>query len=84
MSCVRVGIFVGSTRPNCNGQPLATWLHRLLRSQASLWNEYTLLDISNWKLPLLDEPGIPAKDQPVNAHTKPGKKKSGLSVAFCS
>ena len=80
----QVGIIIGSTRPNCVGKHIASWVYQLLRQQgvgsASVDTAYTLVDLAEWDLPLFDEPGIPARHSPVRDHTKAWQAKiSSLS-----
>lgn len=65
-----VGIIIGSTRPNCNGKVIATWLHKLIRQDDLLTAEYTLIDLVEWNLPLFNEPGIPMKVPASLDHSK--------------
>ena len=53
-----VGVIVGSTRPACNGKPIAAWIYQLAQ-QRTVSGDYTyeLVDLAQWNLPLFDEPG---------------------------
>lgn len=74
-----IGIIIGSTRPACNGRPIASWVHKtvLQHSASSSSNScsYELVDLSQWNLPLFDEPGVPARNAPVHEHTKAWQAK---------
>jgi NAD(P)H-dependent FMN reductase len=64
----RIAIIVGSTRPGRNGTAVAEWVHAYAKTRHDA--EYELVDIEEFKLPLLDEPvpasmGLYSKD-----HTK--------------
>jgi NAD(P)H-dependent FMN reductase len=65
----RIGIIVGSTRPNRNGEQVARWVHDVasLRDDA----EFQLIDLRDYPLPHLDEP-LPAarSGQYQHAHTR--------------
>ena len=53
----RIAIIVGSTRPGRNGTAVAEWVHQHAKTRTGV--EYELLDLEEFKLPLLDEP-VPA------------------------
>ena len=50
----RIGIILGSTRPNRNGEQVAKWVYETaaLRSDA----DFELVDLRDYPLPHLDEP----------------------------
>ncbi|SED62765.1 NADPH-dependent FMN reductase [Streptomyces sp. Ag109_O5-10] len=63
----KIGIILGSTRPGRNGEAVAQWVleHARRRTDA----EYELVDLVDYKLPLLDEPYPPAMGQYSQPHT---------------
>ncbi|MEV6056871.1 NAD(P)H-dependent oxidoreductase [Streptomyces sp. NPDC052107] len=63
----KIGIILGSTRPGRNGEAVAHWVleHARRRTDA----EYELVDLLDYKLPLLDEPYPPAMGQYSQPHT---------------
>ena len=65
---VRIGIILGSTRPNRNGEQVARWVsdNASLRSDA----EFELVDLRDYPLPHLDEPLPPSMGQYQNDHTR--------------
>lgn len=65
---IRIGIILGSTRPNRNGEQVAGWAYvrALSRSDA----EFELLDLRDYALPHLDEPDPPSLGLYQHAHTK--------------
>src|SRR6202789_4596080 len=65
---IRIGIILGSTRPNRNGEQVARWVYdnASLRSDA----EFELVDLRDSPLPHLDEPLPPSLGQYQNDHTK--------------
>jgi NAD(P)H-dependent FMN reductase len=65
---IKIGIVLGSTRPNRVGEAVAHWVHELAgkRSDAS----FELIDIRDYNLPLLDEPIPPSQGKYSNDHTK--------------
>jgi NAD(P)H-dependent FMN reductase len=64
----RIGIILGSTRPNRNGEQVARWVYEnaALRSDA----EFELVDLRDYPLPHLDEPLPPSLGQYQNDHTR--------------
>jgi len=65
---VKIGIILGSTRPNRSGEQVATWVYDLAsrRSDAT----FELIDLRDYPLPQLDEPLPPSMGQYQNEHTK--------------
>ena len=51
---LKIGIIVGSTRPGRKAAAVAKWVHDLLKSRDDA--EFEIVDIEDYKLPLLDEP----------------------------
>ena len=78
---LRVGIIIGSTRPNRIGEGVARWVHSeaIKREDA----EFELIDIKDYNLPLLDEP-VPAgmSSAYVHSHTKIWSEKISSFDAF--
>jgi NAD(P)H-dependent FMN reductase len=64
----RIGIILGSTRPNRNGEQVARWVLEVAsrRRDAS----FELLDLRDYPLPHLDEPLPPSLGQYEGDHTK--------------
>ena len=54
---LKVGIIVGSTRPGRKAMAVAEWVHNLLKSRNDA--QFEIVDIEDYKLPLLDEPVPP-------------------------
>jgi NAD(P)H-dependent FMN reductase len=54
----RIGIVIGSTRPNRFGEKPAAWIYEIAQKRTDLGFE--LLDLRNYPLPLFDEPMSPA------------------------
>src|SRR5271168_4513072 len=65
---LKVGIIVGSTRPGRKAAAVAKWAHDLLKSRNDA--EFEIVDIEDYKLPLLDEPMPPIMHQYSKPHTK--------------
>lgn len=64
----RIAIIVGSTRPNRFGIQPAQWIYELASARDDA--EFTLVDLQEENLPLLDEPVPPAYQQYTHDHTK--------------
>ncbi|GAA3005257.1 NADPH-dependent FMN reductase [Actinokineospora diospyrosa] len=64
----RIGIILGSTRPNRNGEQVARWVHDIAARRTDA--EYELVDLRDYPLPHLDEPTPPSMGQYENEHTK--------------
>ena len=70
---VRIGILVGSTRPQRRGLAVARWVCEAARRHpAAAAGEVTfeLVDLADYRLPLLDEPVPAAIGDYRNAHTE--------------
>lgn len=64
---VRVGIVVGSTRPQRKGVAVAQWIQSIAGGRAT--EIYEIVDIADFDLPLLDEPFPPASGRRERLHT---------------
>jgi NAD(P)H-dependent FMN reductase len=64
----RIGIILGSTRPNRNGEQVAKWVLELASARDDA--EFELVDLRDYPLPHLDEPMPPSFGQYANDHTK--------------
>jgi NAD(P)H-dependent FMN reductase len=65
---VRIGIILGSTRPNRNGEQVARWVYDVAARRSDA--EFELVDLRDYPLPHLDEPLPPAMGQYQNEHTR--------------
>ncbi len=65
---IRIGIILGSVRPNRNGEQVAKWVHDMASRRNDA--EFTLIDLRDYSLPHLDEPLPPSLGQYQNEHTK--------------
>ncbi|WP_351225902.1 NAD(P)H-dependent oxidoreductase [Streptomyces sp. NPDC002133] len=63
----KIGIILGSTRPGRNGEAVAHWVHEVAAQRTDA--EYELVDLLDYKLPLLDEPAPAAMGQYSQPHT---------------
>jgi NAD(P)H-dependent FMN reductase len=64
----RIGIILGSTRPNRNGEQVAKWVLDVASGHHDA--EFELVDLRDYPLPHLDEPLPPSLGQYQNEHTK--------------
>ena len=64
----RIGIILGSTRPNRNGEQVANWVLEIASRRDDA--EFELVDLRDYPLPHLDEPLPPSLGQYQNDHTK--------------
>ncbi len=65
---IKVGFIIGSTRPGRHTQSIAEWAFKVAKTRQDA--NYELIDITDFKLPLLDEPIPPAMGQYEKLHTK--------------
>ena len=64
----RIGIILGSTRPNRNGEQVARWVYDIASQRGDA--QFELVDLRDYPLPHLDEPLPPAMGQYQNEHTR--------------
>jgi NAD(P)H-dependent FMN reductase len=64
----RIGIILGSTRPNRNGEQVARWVYEIASRRSDA--EFELVDLRDYPLPHLDEPLPPSMGQYQNEHTR--------------
>jgi NAD(P)H-dependent FMN reductase len=64
----RIGIILGSTRPNRNGEQVAKWVLDIAARRGNA--EFELVDLRDYPLPHLDEPIPPSMGQYQQEHTK--------------
>ncbi|MGO4616415.1 NADPH-dependent FMN reductase [Nocardia sp. 2YAB30] len=65
---IRIGIILGSTRPNRNGPQVARWVLDTASRRGDA--EFELIDLRDHPLPHLDEPVAPMHGPSVHAHTR--------------
>ncbi|MFF9505566.1 NADPH-dependent FMN reductase [Streptomyces sp. NPDC014724] len=63
----KIGIILGSTRPGRNGEAVARWVHENAARRTDA--EFELVDLLDYKLPLLDEPYPASMGQYTQPHT---------------
>ena len=64
----RIGIIIGSTRPNRNGEQVARWVYDIATQRLDA--DFELVDLRDYPLPHLDEPLPPSMGQYQNEHTR--------------
>ena len=77
---LKVGIILGSTRPNRNGEAVARWVEQQVKDRQDA--SYELIDIKDFNLPLLDEPIPPSQGKYSQPHTKRWAEKIAGLDAF--
>ena len=75
-----IGIILGSTRPNRNGEQVARWVLGIASQRTDA--EFELVDLRDYPLPHLDEPLPPSLGQYQNEHTKAWAAKIGSFDGF--
>jgi len=75
-------VIMGSTRSARVCPMIAEWILRLARVRADF--HYELIDLADWRLPLDDEPAIPATGRYAREHTRAWSEKinSAQAVVF--
>ena len=69
----KIGIILGSTRPNRNGEQVARWVHEVASRRGDA--QFELVDLRDYPLPHLDEPLPPSMGQYHNEHTRQWAEK---------
>jgi NAD(P)H-dependent FMN reductase len=69
----RIGIILGSTRPNRNGEQVAQWVFDIATERTDA--EFELVDLRDYPLPHLDEPNRPSLGRYAHEHTKEWAQK---------
>ncbi|MFC8511767.1 NADPH-dependent FMN reductase [Streptomyces sp. NPDC057257] len=64
----RIGIILGSTRPNRKSEQVAQWVHDTAARRGDA--DVELIDLRDHPLPHLDEPMPPSMGEPQNDHTR--------------
>src|SRR3954447_16955188 len=64
----RIGIILGSTRPNRNGAQVAAWVYDVASRRTDA--QFELIDLREYPLPHMDEPLPPSLGQYQHDHTK--------------
>jgi NAD(P)H-dependent FMN reductase len=77
---LKVAIIVGSTRPGRKADSVARWVHEIAKKRSDA--SFEVVDVADFKLPLLDEPVPPAMGQYSQPHTKAWAAKIDSFDAF--
>jgi NAD(P)H-dependent FMN reductase len=77
---IEVGIIIGSTRPGRKAEEVARWIHGIAQTRSDA--RFELVDISDYNLPLLDEPVPPSMHRYQNEHTRRWAAKIDAFDAF--
>ncbi|MFX0577844.1 NADPH-dependent FMN reductase [Nocardia nepalensis] len=77
---IRIGIILGSTRPNRNGLQVAQWVLDTASRRDDA--EFELIDLREHPLPHLDEPVAPMFGPSVNEHTRAWAELIGAFDGF--
>jgi NAD(P)H-dependent FMN reductase len=67
---LKIGIIVGSTRPNRKADKVAKWFLDLAKARPGNDAAYELVDLVDYNLPVLDEPMPPSMGNYAHEHTK--------------
>ena len=77
---IKVGIIVGSTRPGRHADAVAKWVHENAKKRTDA--QFEIVDIKDFKLPLLDEPIPPSLGQYSQPHTRAWAQKVASFDAY--
>jgi NAD(P)H-dependent FMN reductase len=77
---IKIAIILGSTRPGRKGEAVARWVYEIAKKRIDAGFEF--VDIKDFNLPLLDEPGIISQGQYTKEHTKTWSAKIDSFDAF--
>ncbi len=77
---IKIAIIIGSTRPGRKAEAVAKWVHEIARKRSDA--QFELVDIKDYKLPLLDEAIPPSLGQYSQPHTKVWAAKIASFDAF--
>lgn len=77
---IRVAIIVGSTRPGRRSAAVSKWVSDIAKNRKDA--EFEIVDIEDFKLPLLDEPVPSSLGQYSKAHTKAWSAKINSFDAY--
>jgi NAD(P)H-dependent FMN reductase len=70
---LKIAIILGSTRPGRRGEAIAHWVQKLAQERTDA--QFELVDIAEFKLPLLDEPVPPSRKSYTKSHTHAWSEK---------
>ncbi len=76
----RLHTLIASTRPGRQGPAIARWFHGVVTEHGGF--DASLVDLSDFKLPLFDEPNHPSSQQYQHAHTRAWSDSVATADAF--
>ncbi len=77
---IKVGIIVGSTRPGRHADAVASWVLEKAKKRTDA--QFEIVDIADFRLPMLDEPVPPSMGQYSKPHTKAWAQKVASYDAY--
>jgi len=77
---LRIGIIVGSTRPGRKAEAVARWVYEIAKQRTDA--EFEIVDLQEYRLPLLDDPVPPSAGRPHPAHAQAWGEKVASLDAF--
>jgi NAD(P)H-dependent FMN reductase len=77
---IKVGIIVGSTRPGRHASAVASWVLENAKKRADA--QFEIVDIADFKLPMLDEPIPPSQGKYSQPHTRAWSQKIASFDAY--
>jgi NAD(P)H-dependent FMN reductase len=76
----RIYVIISSTRPTRIGRQIAEWVVRNIPPSRTF--DLELLDLKDWRLPILDEPSIPATGLYTHEHTRAWSRKIAAADGY--
>src|SRR6202000_2893206 len=73
-------VICGSIRPARIGHDIAQWVMNALPAENGV--ELELINLADWPLAMDDEPGVPARDPYVHAHTRAWSEKISQAAGY--
>jgi NAD(P)H-dependent FMN reductase len=79
---INIAVILGSTRPGRAGESVANWFMEQTKTVSTKDATFTLIDLKDINLPMLDEPMPPIMHQYTNEHTKKWAETIGSYDGF--
>ena len=77
---LKIGIIMGSTRPGRNSEAVSQWVHGIARQRKDA--QFEIVDITDYALPIYDEPIPPSFGHYEKGHTRAWAEKIASLDAF--
>src|ERR1039457_6183019 len=77
---IKIAIIIGSTRPGRKADAVAKWVHEIAKKRSDA--AFEIVDIKDYKLPLLDEPAPPSMGHYSQPHTTTWSAKIAAFDAY--